>query len=169
MLCSPFAANESSLAEGHTFGRSAEASAACHAYDFGFNNPQFSDRVLHVTREKGSSGSDAGGTTKPHEVAPLLLSMHVNSLTLAANSEVLRYSSSRLTFDNASSFPVAPGLFPGIPVIHGSVVLCDRFGRTRVLVCGIMTPHNSTVFTSSFPMDMRQQISHRLMLHLLAD
>ena len=90
MLVSPFAANESSLAEGHTFGRSAEAPVACHAYDFGFNNPQFSDRVLHITREKSSSGSDAGGTAKPHEVAPLLLSMHVNSLTLAANSEVLR-------------------------------------------------------------------------------
>ena len=113
MLLSPFAANESSLAEGHTFGRSAQAPAACHAYDFGFNNPQFSDRVLHVTREKSSSGSNAGGTTKPHQVAPLLLSMHVNSLTLAANSEVLRYSSTRLTFDNASSFPVAPGLLPG--------------------------------------------------------
>ncbi len=57
----------------------------------------------------------------------------------------------------------------GIPVIHGSVVLCDRFGRTRVLVCGIMTPHNSTDFTSFFSMDMRQQSSHMLMLHLLAD
>jgi len=93
MLVSPFAANVSSLAEGHTFGRVAEAPTACHAYDFGFNNPQFSDRVLHVTREKGSSSSDAGGTAKPYEV---LLSMHVNSLTLAANSEVLRYYSRRL-------------------------------------------------------------------------
>ncbi len=98
MLVSPFAANESILTEGHTSGRSAEAPAACHAYDFGFNNPQFSDRVLYVTRERSSSSSDAGLTAKPHEEAPPLLSMHVNSLTLAANSEVLRYSSSRLHF-----------------------------------------------------------------------
>ncbi|KAA6417688.1 MAG: hypothetical protein FRX49_12376 [Trebouxia sp. A1-2] len=89
MLVSPFAAGASSLAEGHTGSRSAEAPAACHAYDFGFNNPQFSDRVLHITREK-SSGSDAGGTAKSPEVASPLLTMHVNSLTLAANSEVLR-------------------------------------------------------------------------------
>lgn len=99
MLVSPFATNESSPAEGHAFGRSAEAPVACHAYDFGFNNPQFSDRVLHITREKSSSGSDAGGTAKPHEVAPLLLSMHVNSLTLAANSEVLRRKLEEWTCD----------------------------------------------------------------------
>jgi hypothetical protein len=111
MLISPFAANESSLAEGHTFGSSAEAPAACHAYNFGFNNPQFSDRVLHVTREKSSSGSDAGGTAKPHEVVPPLLSMHVNSLTLAANSEVLRYASSRVTFGKCLEFCSGAGVF----------------------------------------------------------
>ncbi len=42
----------------------------------------------------------------------------------------------------------------GLPAIHVNVVLCDRFGRTEVLVCGIMTSHNSTAFTTSVSMDM---------------
>ena len=65
-----------------------EATGAGHAYDFGFNNPQFSDRILHVVPER-CSPADAAGDRSQQEIRPLL-SLHVNSLTLAANSEVFR-------------------------------------------------------------------------------
>ena len=63
------------------------AASACNAYDFGFDNPQYSDMVLHVLQETDDRSAEAQGHTKQ---ATVLRSMHVNSLTLAANSEVLR-------------------------------------------------------------------------------
>lgn len=59
---------------------------ACSA--FGFDNPQFSDRVLHILQVKDDESSEAKGAAQN---AAVLRSVHVNSLTLAANSEVLRY------------------------------------------------------------------------------
>lgn len=63
-----------------------QGSASC-AYQFGFDNPQYSDRVLHIMQEKDDKSTEAQGAARQ---AGVLRSMHVNSLTLAANSEVLR-------------------------------------------------------------------------------
>lgn len=59
---------------------------ACSA--FGFDNPQYSDRVLHIMREKDDQSTEPRGAAQQ---AAVLRTMHVNSLTLAANSEVFRY------------------------------------------------------------------------------
>ena len=59
-----------------------------HAYNFGYNNPQFSDKILHVMRERKPCSDHQEG--RPLQSHSPLLSMHVNSLTLAANSEVFR-------------------------------------------------------------------------------
>ncbi len=89
MLVSPFATVPvASTVEAQNLAPVTEPLTACHAYDFGFNNPQFSDRVLHVLCERGTDRTEARGAVQ--QDAPLL-SMHVNSLTLAANSEVFRY------------------------------------------------------------------------------
>lgn len=65
------------------------SAVACSARSaFGFDNPQYSDRVLHIILEKDGKPTEVQG---PAEQAEVLRSMHVNSLTLAANSEVLRY------------------------------------------------------------------------------
>lgn len=87
MIVSPFA-TVASTADLHNLCTVNEASAAGHAYEFGFNNPHFSDRVLHIMRESCSCLGDASDAAS-QEATPLL-SMHVNSLTLAANSEVFR-------------------------------------------------------------------------------
>lgn len=66
---------------------SVDAQSACTACDFGFDNPQYSDRVLHVLQETDDRSAEAQDSAKQ---ATVLRSMHVNTLTLAANSEVLR-------------------------------------------------------------------------------
>ena len=65
----------------------AQPASSCNACDFGFDNPQYSDRVLHVLQETDGDSAEAQGAGKQETV---LRSMHINSLTLAANSEVLR-------------------------------------------------------------------------------
>lgn len=62
-----------------------------NAYDFGFDNPQYSDRVLQIWQEKDYNVGESQSAAKQALAHPRLLrSMHVNSLTLAANSEVFR-------------------------------------------------------------------------------
>ena len=83
----------SSVAEAH--GAANNAATANNAYEFGFNNPQFSDRLLHIVQERDPDGFVAQKAAEQHIAAPRVLrSMHVNSLTLAANSEVFRCSNS---------------------------------------------------------------------------
>lgn len=70
-------------------GHSAVHTSAGNAYDFGYDNPQFSDKILHILPERVCK-------TELHANAALqssgpLLSMHINSLTLAANSDVFRF------------------------------------------------------------------------------
>ena len=65
-----------------------DSSNSCNTYDFGFHNPQLSDCVLHLHRERNVE-SGAEPSSAPAETP--LLNMHVNSLTLAANSEIFRY------------------------------------------------------------------------------
>ena len=68
-----------------------EAPSGCSAYDFGFDNPQFSDGVLYILEEQTAFVTGAQSAVKQQAAAPRLLrKLHVNSLTLAANSEVLR-------------------------------------------------------------------------------
>ena len=69
-----------------------ESSSGNNAYDFGFNNPQFSDRGLLISEERDATTADTEDAVKQQVTAPRLLrKLHVNSLTLAANSEVFRY------------------------------------------------------------------------------
>ena len=76
------------LSAGSAFVDAQQSTASsCNAYDFGFDNPQYSDRVLHVLQEPDGDSAEAEG---PAKQATVLRSMHVNSLTIAANSEVLR-------------------------------------------------------------------------------
>ena len=65
---------------------------SCNTFDFGVHNPQVSDRILYVHRER-TAETDAEPSSAPADTP--LLSMHVNSLTLAANSEVFRYRQKR--------------------------------------------------------------------------
>ena len=69
--------------------RNAICSTAGNAYNFGYNNPNFSDRVLHVLPDRACT-DELHANAATQEVVPLL-SMYINSLTLAANSEVFRY------------------------------------------------------------------------------
>ena len=87
MPVTPFGATVSPPAEADTI---AEGSLTCHAYDFGYDNPQFSDRILHIMREGFSDCSEAADVATKGQAGAPLLTMHVNSLTLAANSGVLR-------------------------------------------------------------------------------
>lgn len=63
------------------------------AYDFGFDNPQFSDGVLYILEERSAPFNEAQSAEAQQAAAPRLLrKLHVNSLTLAANSEVFRWN-----------------------------------------------------------------------------
>lgn len=87
MPISPVGATASSPVEADII---AEGSLTCHAYDFGYDNPQFSDRILHIMREGVSECSEAADAATKGQAGAPLLTMHVNSLTLAANSGVFR-------------------------------------------------------------------------------
>lgn len=68
----------------------ADGMTACSAYDFGFNNPQYSDKVLHIWQERDVCGAESQAAAKQAVAPRLLRSLHVNSLALAANSDVFR-------------------------------------------------------------------------------
>ena len=70
--------------------QSTDGMTACSAYDFGFNNPQYSDRVLHIWQERDACGAESQPAEKQAVAPRLLRRLHVNSLALAANSEVFR-------------------------------------------------------------------------------
>ena len=63
--------------------------SAGNACDFGYNNPQFSDKILHILPERVCD-SNLPSNAVVQSSGPLL-SMHINSLTLAANSDVFRF------------------------------------------------------------------------------
>ena len=99
-----------------------QTTSACTAYDFGFDNPQYSDRVLHILQETDDRSAEAQG---PAKQATVLRSMHVNSLTLAANSEVLRCKDYRMLKTNKHSMHCVP--CSEDCVVSTKYVMCQAF------------------------------------------